>query len=99
MLRLHYSQRSRADLDEIWDFVSHSSPRNAEAVLVRIHAKIDLLRTHPRAGHRRDDVRLGIRCAKSDGYLIFHRVTGGTLRVDRIVHHSRHLGRLQFDPS
>jgi plasmid stabilization system protein ParE len=99
MLRLHYSQRSRADLDEIWDYVAHGSPRNAEAVLDRIHMKIDLLRLHPRAGHRRDDVRPGVRCAKSDGYLIFHRVTDGTLHVDRIVHHSRHLGRLRFDES
>ncbi len=97
MLRLHYSQRSRADLDEIWDYVADESPRNAEAVLDRIHTKIELLRMHPRAGHRRDDINRGSRCVNSDGYMIFYRVAGAILSVDRIVHHSRHLGRLKFD--
>lgn len=99
MLRLHYSHRSRADLDEIWARISDDSLRNAESVLERIHAKIDLLRSHPRAGHPREDVRAGSRCVNSDGYMIFHRIAGDTLKVDRIIHHSRHLGRIVFDES
>lgn len=96
MLGLVYSRLSQADLEEIWDYIAFDSERQAEAVLDRMHAKIELLRTQPRMGHRRDDIRRGSRCVKSDSYLIFYRFDETVVRIDRIVHHSRHLARLSL---
>lgn len=97
MLGLRYSKRSRADLEAIWDFIAFGSPRNAEAVLDRIHEKIERLRAEPLMGHRRDDIRVGARCVNSDGYMIFYRSTAELVRIDRILHHSRNLTAVEFD--
>lgn len=96
MLTLRYSERSRADLASIWDFIAVSSPRNAVTVLDRIHDKIELLRLQPLIGHRRDDLRRGLRCMNSDGHMIFYRVAGRVVRIDRILHHSRDLSGIDF---
>ena len=99
MLRLRYAQRSRADLVDIWDYISDDSPRNAEAVPDRIHSKAEMLRTQPMMGRRREDLPRGSRCVKSDGYMIFCRNCTDLTRVDRIVHHSRQLERISFEES
>lgn len=94
MSRLHYSLRSRADLEDIWDYIAGDSLRRAETVLDRIHAKIETLRQQPIMGHRRDDVHRGSRCVTGDGYMIFYRYKADVVHIDRIVHHSRQLSRI-----
>jgi toxin ParE1/3/4 len=97
MPRLRYSERSRDDLVAIWHFIATDSPRNAEAVLQRLHDKCERLRHQPLIGHRRDDLRRGLRCLNSDGYMIFYRPTIRLVRIDRIIHHSRHLSAVFLD--
>ncbi len=99
MARLRYSERSRDDLVAIWQFIATDSLRNADAVLLRIHDKCEVLRNQPLVGHRRDDLRRGLRCLNSDGYMIFYRATPGVVRIDRIIHHSRYLPALFPGPS
>jgi len=91
MPRLRYSERSRDDLVAIWHFIATDSPRNAGAVLQRLHARCERLRHHPLIGHRRDDLLRGLRCLNSDGYMVFYRHTSRLVLIDRIIHHSRHL--------
>ena len=97
MPRLQFSARSRTDLAEIWDRIAVGSPRNADAVHERLYARCAQLIDQPKIGHPRDEVRPGLRCINSDGYVIFYRLTGGIVRISRIAHHSRHAGRLTFD--
>lgn len=99
MPRLRYSLRSRADLEAIWDFIAVDSPRQASAVLAHLHQKIERLRTQPLSGHRHLELQSDVRCLNRDGYLILYRYTAGLVRIDRIVHHSRDLPGLSFDPS
>lgn len=94
MPRLRYSERSRDDLVAIWQFIATDSLRNADAVLLRIHAKCETLRNQPLMGHRRDDLRRGLRCLNSDGYMIFYRATSGLVRIDCVIHRSRYLPAL-----
>lgn len=94
MPRLRYSERSRADLDAIWEFIASECSRNATTVLGRLHAKIDQLRTQPLIGHQHRDLQRGVRCLNRDGYLILHRYAAGVVLIDRIVHHSRDLPTL-----
>ena len=97
MATLRYSELSRADLAAAWDFIAIDSPRIATLVLDRIYKKIERLRSQPLAGHRRDDIRRGARCLNCDGYLIIHRYSAGIVRIERIVHHSRHQSNIPFD--
>lgn len=97
MPRLQFSDRSRADLAEIWDHLADRSSRPADAVHERIYERCLRLINQPNIGHRRDEVKRGLRCINSDGYPIFDRVSGTTVRISRIVHHARHLGRISFD--
>lgn len=97
MPRLQFSARSRADLAEIWDRIADDSHRQAEAVHERIFERCLELIDQPRIGHRRDEVNPGLRCINTDGYSIFYRLTGATVRISRIVHHTRQLGRISFD--
>lgn len=97
MLELRYSKRSRADLEAIWDFIAPSSPQNAEAVLDQLYLKCEQLRSQPGMGHRRDDLRRGVRCVNSDGFMVFYRCTAVLVRIDRVIHHTRHLPDIDFE--
>ncbi len=97
MATLRYSARSQTDLLEIWEFISVDSPRNADAVIGRLHDKIEQLRLQPLVGHRHTGLQRNVRCINSDGYLVFYRFMGGIVRIDRIVHHSRHLPGINLD--
>ncbi len=99
MPRLQFSARSRADLAEIWDRIADDSHRSADAVHERLFERCLELIDQPRIGHRRDEVKPGLRCINSDGYSIFYRLAGDTVRISRIVHHTRHLGGISFDES
>lgn len=97
MARLRFSAHSRADLEEIWERIAADSVRTADAVHERLYGKCLLLRGNPRCGHRREDVKPGLRSLSSDGYAIFHRCVGNTVKISRIIHHSRDLAAIEFD--
>ena len=97
MARLRFSACSRSDLEGIWERIAADSVRNADAVHERLYGRCLLLRSHPRCGHRRDEVKLGLRSLSSDGYAIFHRCVGMTVHISRIIHHSRDLTAIDFD--
>lgn len=97
MLRLRFSTRSCADPADIWARIAPDSQRNAETVHERLFEKCAQLMTQPRSGHRRDEVKPGLRCVNSDGYAIFYRINKTEIGVSRIIHHSRNLSKISFD--
>lgn len=97
MPRLRFSARSRVDLAEIWERIADESPQNADAVHERLFERCEQLITQPLAGHRRDEVKPGLRCLNSDGYAIFYRVAKNDVGISRIIHHSRHLPDIDFE--
>ena len=99
MLKLLFSARSRQDLIEIWDYIAADSVRQAEAVHERIYQCCEKLIDQPRIGHRRDDVKRGLRCLNTDGYVIFYRISPHHVGISRIVHHSRKHSTLTLDES
>ena len=96
MPRLQFSARSRADLAEIWDRIADDSHRNADDVHERLYERCLQLIDQSLMGHRRDEVKTGLRCINSDSYSIFYRLAGTTVRISRIVHHARHFGLISF---
>ncbi len=97
MSRLLFSARSRTDLAELLAYISAESPANAEAVYERIYARCEKLIDQPKFGHPRNDVKRGLRCLTTDGYIIFYRLTQDEVHISRVIHHSHRLDHLSFD--
>ncbi len=88
--------RAKADLEELafYVFVESGSVEIANRLVDSITERFVLLGTHPRAGRRRDDLRPGIRSFPVGNYLVFYRIEGDDVLVQRVVHGSRDLAAL-----
>lgn len=96
--RVTLSPAAERDLEEIGDYVAAEfGAQTAYNTILRIRAKIDLLREHPLLGM--EDERIGNRRRLvARPYLIAYRVAKQTeVEILRIVHGARDLG-LIFPP-
>jgi plasmid stabilization system protein ParE len=89
MATIRISAEARADLADIWDHLAERSPRAADTLLDAFAARIETLRSHPKRGHPRPDLRRGLRCTGVRGYLIFYLTRPHAVGIARILHHSR----------
>lgn len=89
--RIRFSDQARADLGEVWDYLSEVSEKAADQKVDRITATCQLFADTPELGRRREEFRPGVRSFPIDNHLIFYRV--GPERVDilRILHGARKL--------
>jgi plasmid stabilization system protein ParE len=99
MARLRFSAAGRADLDEIWERIAITSPRNADAVHERLCRKFEQLLAQPLSGHPRAEVKRGLRSVSSDGFAVFYRYRDGEVGISRVIHHSRDLSNINFAES
>ncbi len=98
---IHYTAESRQDLDAIWDYiVSELQNRSAaENVVNRILDDIDQLEHHALIGAPLSsvaDVDGDYRFLVSGNYMIFYRVNGNDICVDRVLYGRRDYLRLLF---
>ena len=89
--RIHYSPESRHDLDDIWDYiVSELQNRSAaEHVINRIMDTVDHLKNFAEMGTPLSsiaDVGTNHRFLVSGSYMVFYRVQGSNVYVDRILY-------------
>jgi toxin ParE1/3/4 len=93
-VKLRYTIRAAAELEQILDFIGERSPQGARHVTERIRAVIDLLLRYPNAG--RPTAR-GLRrvVAHPYPYLIFYRATESEV----IIHGVRHSARKPLSPN
>jgi toxin ParE1/3/4 len=88
-LKLRYTLRRAAELDEVLTYIEVRSPAGARHVQARIQAIIDLLLRYPHAGQPTSKGRLRRVVASPYPYLIFYHATGDEL----VVHGARHSAR------
>jgi toxin ParE1/3/4 len=81
-VKLRYTRRAAAELEEILAYIEERSPVGARHVQARIKAIMDLLLQHPHAGQLTSNGRLRRMIASPYPYLIFYEVT-----EDHIVIH------------
>ena len=89
--KIHYSSESRRDLDDIWDYiVSVLQNRSAaERVIDRIMDAVDPLKNFVKMGTPLSsiaDIGTDYRFLVSGNYLVFYRVQGGDVYIDRILY-------------
>ena len=103
MLKIHYSPESRRDLDDIWDYIvlELQNRSAAERVINRIIDAVDPLKNFAEMGSPLSsiaDVGTDYRFLVSGNYMVFYRVQGCDVYIDRVLYgrsdymsvHARH---------
>lgn len=93
-MKVRYSRRALADLEEIADYIRARSPKSALSVERRIRRDIDLLASFPRLGRPTDDPEVRVLPVVKYPYLVYYEITGQVI----VVHHIRHGARKPYDP-
>ena len=89
--KIHYSPESRRDLDDIWDYiVSELQNRSAAGrVIDRIMDAVDPLEDFAETGtplFSIADVGADYRFLVSGNYMVFYRVQGNDVYIDRVLY-------------
>lgn len=98
---IHYSAESRRDLDDIWDYIVSELQNRvaAERVVNRILDAVDRLEDFAEMGAPLSsvaDVSVDYRFLVSGNYMVFYRVNGRDVYIDRILHGRRDFLRILF---
>ncbi len=72
MAELFVSRRAKAELREIWRYIAAENPAAADRLLLKIDAKIQILRDFPKIGALRDEIRPGFRMLVEGNYLLLY---------------------------
>jgi toxin ParE1/3/4 len=98
---LVWSNQARADLLEIYVMIGLEQPAAAERYFDRIEEKARLLKSQPRMGMRRADIRPSMRMLVEAPYLILYRTDPdtdegaiGTVEIVRVIDGRRDLGAI-----
>ena len=96
MRQLILTGPARRDLLEIHAFLSEAAGEPiARDMVIRIHDRLDLIRTRPGLGHRREDlVPADLRIWTVPPYLIVYQHDDKHLVVIRIIHSARDIREL-----
>jgi toxin ParE1/3/4 len=82
---LFVSRRAEADLREIWRYIASDNSTAADRVLLRIDAKLQILRQFPQIGALRNDIRRGMRMLVEGNYLLLYEYDSRKDEVDLIA--------------
>lgn len=98
---IHYSPKSRNDLDEIWEYISFElcDPQAAENTVNKIMDAIDELENFSEIGAPLSsvaDVESDYRFLVSGNYIAFYRVSMQNIYIDRILYGRRDYLRILF---
>jgi toxin ParE1/3/4 len=88
-VKLRYTLRGAAELDQILADLAQKSPQGARHVQMRIQEIIDLLLTHPHAGQLTSKGRLRRLGAYPYPYLIFYRASEDEVVIHGVRHGAR----------
>ena len=92
-MRLRYTPRALAELDEVLTYIAERSPQGARRVQVRIQAVTTLLTEYPPSGQPTTNPRLRCMVAAPYPYLIFYEAT----EAEVIIVGVRHAARSRLD--
>lgn len=90
------SRRARADLTDIWLYISERSVAAADRVVEEIDRVCQVIANNPEIGRERPEVGAGLRSFVAMSWIVFYRIDGDTIQVVRIVHGARDLDAVEF---
>lgn len=93
MKRLVFAPAARADLVAIALYIAEDNPDRAASFVTELEVKAHQAAERPASFPARDDVSAGLRAARHGRYLLFFREGPGEVRIVRVLHGARDLGR------
>lgn len=91
------SPLAEADLREIGDHIAQDNPRRAESFIDELLAQPEKIVAMPTACVAREDLAPGLRACAHQRYLIFFRMLGPRVRIERVLHGARDIDAVGFD--
>ena len=91
MMQVTFSPKARQDLIEIGDHIALDSPANARRFVGKLMEQCQRIGKAPMGYVGRDDIAPGVRMAALGRYVIFFRVLGNAVRIERVLHGARNL--------
>jgi plasmid stabilization system protein ParE len=88
-MRLRYTTRATAELDEVLAFIDHESPKGARRVKARMLEVIDRLVLYPESGRLTTNSRLRRAVVYPYPYLIYYKASA----TEVVIHGIRHSAR------
>nr|WP_294813033.1 type II toxin-antitoxin system RelE/ParE family toxin [uncultured Sphingomonas sp.] len=93
MARVVRSPAALRDAARIWAYVALDNVAAADALVDRLDEKLTLLAENPGLGTPRPEFRADLRSVAVGNYVIFYTPFPDGIRVVRILHGARHVGR------
>ena len=99
--KLQYSPEALKDLDDAWEYIllELCNPDAAERIVTMILNTVDLLCEQPFIGTELDavvNVESDYRFLVCESYLVFYRVEGSFVFVDRVLHERQNYMHVLF---
>jgi toxin ParE1/3/4 len=96
MARVVYSNAAKADLIEIWDYISADSVLQADRLIGKFRAKLEHLARWNTLGRPRPELGKDCRSYPFGKYCFFFRPIAPGIEVIRVIHSSRDLDQIDF---
>ena len=96
MARVVYSDAAKADLMEIWDYISADSQFQADRLITKFREKLQHLAKWNTMGRPRPEFGKYCRSYPFGKYCFFFRPTDDGIEVIRIIHSARDLDQITF---
>ena len=94
MMRLRFSRRAEADLEEIAAYIARDNPARAVTYVQELREHCRNLLTFPRAARLRPELGKGVRVSIFGNYLILYLMHPDLVEIRRVVHVARNLADL-----
>ena len=93
-MSVRISRRAEMDLIEITDFIALDNPERADRFEDELLERAQKISATPLGYVERPELREGLRSCPHGAYVIFFTVDNQGVRIERILHGARDLGRL-----
>ena len=84
-MRCELSPLAEADLLEIGDYIAQDNPRRAESFVDELVEQAEKITRMPSGYTVREDLAPGLRMCTHGRYILFFRIIGPVVRVERIL--------------
>ena len=93
-MRLEFSPAAQFDLIEIASFIARDNPARAYSYVDELEKTCEALSDFPELGPARPELGEGVRMLPYENYLIFYRIYGDHIRIERVLHGARDINAL-----
>ena len=94
MSKLSFSPLAVKDLDGILEYISQDNPTAATSFVELLKEKCQLLAQFPLLGAPRNSLAKGLRVFSVSNYVIYYRLEGNSIRIERVMHGARDMDSL-----